>query len=105
MPAFVFDGPAQKLDASAVQNPAGSPPALNVLYLRDGMYDSMSRVDSANTFMTFRHRVHEWVCSYLATAGASTDITIVQSGSPKAHIDASWLSNIIHIFTGVIDES
>jgi hypothetical protein len=54
MPTSVVGNPALNLDAFAIQNPAGTPPAVNALYLCDGIYDGMTRADVANTFATFR---------------------------------------------------
>lgn len=54
MPITDFKNPALNIDAFAVQNPAGAPPALNALYLRDGVYDGMTRQDVAATFAAFQ---------------------------------------------------
>jgi len=46
--------PALNLEAFAVQSPASAPPPINALYLRDGLYDSMTRKDVAATFAAFK---------------------------------------------------
>jgi hypothetical protein len=45
---------ALNLEAFAVQSPTSFPPPMNSLYLRDGVYDSMTREDVAKTFAAFR---------------------------------------------------
>lgn len=54
MPSLNLVNPALNLEAFAVQSQSPAPPALNALYLRDGMYDNMTRADVAATFAAFR---------------------------------------------------
>ncbi len=46
--------PALNLAAFDVQSPQTAPPPINALYLRDGMYDGMTRADVTATFAAFR---------------------------------------------------
>jgi len=46
--------PALNLETFAVQSTASAPPSINALYLRDGVYDGMSRADVAATFAAFK---------------------------------------------------
>jgi len=46
--------PALNLEAFAVQSTSTAPPPIHALYLRDGQYDHMNRVQVAATFAAFR---------------------------------------------------